>query len=346
MPKMSFVRKGDVIADEGYRLAPFLLRMAACVTDMAFFIGSFFLIFFLLSTNKFTTLIDVMGSRDAQAKMSDYQIDSGLVYQDENGAVSDISSESYIDYEKAVKFYYLDYESGNNENNPEPLNFSVADYNKNILGLPESDEYINHSSYYDYQKDADGNSLLNELGVLKDSLYGESGELTKEAETSLLSFYRDAYSAAQDKLMSRPYYKEAQATLNKGYIVVESIALYVPFLIFYFIIPITNVPGQTLGKKFMKLAVADAKTGVAQEKWKVSLRTIPFVITSLIAVILNDLVVSLTTVILVLLVSSALMVFTKYRRCLHDYIASSVVIKEEDLMIKKPKKASEETENA
>ncbi len=343
---MSFVKKDEVITDEGYRLAPFLLRMAACLTDMAFFISSFVLIFFLLSTNKFTTLIDVLGSREAQLNMSNYQVDSGLVYKSENNVLQDISSESYIDYENAVKFYYLDYESGNNENNPEPINFTIADYNKVILGLPESDEYVNHSSYYDYKKDADGNSLLNELGVLKSNLYDENGNLTKEANESLLSFYRDAYGAAQDKLMSRPYYKEAQATLNKGYIIVESIALYVPFLIFYFIIPITNVPGQTLGKKFMKLAVAENSTGVAQEKWKVSLRTVPFLITSLIAVILNDLIISLTTIILVLLVSSALMVFTKKRRCLHDYIASSVVIREDDLMIQKAKKDKKEPENA
>ena len=343
---MSFVKKDEVITDEGYRLAPFLLRVAACLTDMAFFIGSFVLIFFLLSTNKFTTLIDVLGSREAQLNMSNYQVDSGLVYKSENNVIQDISSESYVDYENAVKFYYLDYESGNNKNNPEPINFTIADYNKTILGLPESDEYVNHSSYYDYKKDADGNSLLNELGVLKSSLYDENGDLTKEANESLLSFYRDAYGVAQDKLMSRPYYKKAQATLNKGYIIVESIALYVPLLIFYFIIPITNIPGQTLGKKFMKLAVAENKTGVAQEKWKVSLRTIPFLITSLIAVILNDLIVSLTTIILVLLVSSALMVFTKKRRCLHDYIASSVVIREDDLMIQKVKKAEKEPENA
>lgn len=347
MSRMSYVKRSEVITEEGYRLSPFLLRMAACLVDVAFFVGSFVLIFFLLSTNSFTTLIDAMGSRDAQNKMSDYQINSGLVSRNEKNVLADISSDTYYAYEDAVVFYYLDYESGNNKNNPEPLNFTVYDYNKTILGLPESDEYVNHSSYYEYQKDAEGNSLLNERAVLKESLYDEeTHELTKDAMSSLLTFYRDAYSSAQDKLMSRPYYKEAQATLNKGYIVVESIAAYVPFLIFYFIIPITNVPGQTLGKKFMKIAVAESRTGVAVEKWRTSLRTIPFLVVSLIAIIFNDLIVSLTTIILVMLVSSALMVFTKKRRCLHDYIAGTVVIREDDLMVRRIKKNPEENADA
>ncbi len=343
---MSFVKRDDVITEEGYRLAPFLLRITACLIDMVFFVGSFILIFFLLSTNKFPTLIDAMGSRKAQESMTIYQVSSGLVHKDEDNVIKDISSETYNAYEDTVIYYYLNYEGGLNENNPEPLNFTIKEYNTTVLGLPESDEYVNRSSYFDYQKDADGNSLLNELGILKPSLFGEDGKLTEEASKSLLSFYRDAYGKAQDKLMSRPYYKAAQATLNKGYIIVESISLYVPFLIFYFIIPISNIPGRTLGKLFMKLAVADSKTGVALEKWKTSLRTIPFIITSLIAVIMNDLIISLTSIIIVLLVSSALMVFTKKRRCLHDYIASSVVIREDDLMIKRYKKANEEETDA
>ncbi len=347
MSRMSYVKKSEVITAEGYRLSPFILRIAAWAVDLAFFIGSLALIFFLLTTNHFTTLIDVLGSREAQTNLTEYQVNSGLVYRNENDAWIDITSETYNAYEDAVVFYYLDYESGSNKNNPEPLNFTIEDFNKKILGLPDSDEYINHSEYYEYQKDGEGHSLMNERAILKDSLYdSETHELTKDAQDGLLSFYRSAYSDAQDRLMSRPYYKEAQATLNKGYIIVESIAAYVPFLIFYFIIPTCSVPGQTLGKKFMKIAVAESKTGVAVEKWRTALRTIPFIVVSLIAIILNDLIVSLTTIILVALVSFALVIFTKKRRCLGDYIAGTVVIREDDLMVKRIKKPTEEKNDA
>lgn len=346
MARMSYVHKEDVISEEGYRLAPFMLRLTATVVDAAFFVGSFILLFFLLSSSRFPTLIDALGAGDAQAELTVYQVNSGLVYRDEKNVLTDISSESYKDYENAIVYYYLNYEGGSNEYNPEPLNFSVEDYNKQILGLPESDEYVNHSPYYEYVKDGDGHSIFNQMGVIRKEFYGENDELTEEAKTSLLTFYRDAYGVAQDKLMSRPYYKHAESILNRGYIIVESIALYVPYLVFYFIIPITNVPGQTLGKKFMKLAVAESSTGVAQEKWKVSLRSLPFIVTSLFALIMNDLVVSGTLIILVLLSSSGLLVFTKKRRSLHDYIANSCVIREDDLMIKKPKKADNEGENA
>ncbi len=347
MPRLAFAKREEAITEEGYRLAPFLLRVTSCLVDLAFFAGSFALIFFLLSTESFPTLIDATGAREAQARMSDYQISSGLVSRNENNVLSDISSETYNAYEDAVVYYYLDYESGNNEKNPDPLHFTVEDYNKTILGLPESDEYVNHSSYYEYKKDAEGHSILNERGVLKASLYNETThELTKDALSNLLTFYRSAYSAAQDSLMARPYYKEAQATLNRGYIIVESLAAYVPFLVFYFIIPICSVPGQTLGKKFMKIALAEQRTGVAVEKWRIPLRAIPFIVVTTFAIIFNDLIVSLTTVILVLLISFTFMVFTKKRRCLHDYIAGTVVIREDDLMVRRLKKTEEGKEDA
>ena len=235
---MSYVRREEVITEEGYRLAPFLLRSASSAIDLVFYVGSFVLIFFLLTTSRFTTLIDVMGSRVAKDQMSEYQISSGLVYRNENNVLSDFSSEHFEDYEKVVSFYYLDYEGGSNPNNPAPLNYTIRDYNTKILSLPESDEYLNKSSYYDFARDSEGNALYDVKGVLKSSLYGADGKITDDANKSLLTFYREAYSAAQDSLMDRPYYKEAQDTLNKGYIVVESIAAYVHFLVLYLIIPL------------------------------------------------------------------------------------------------------------
>ena len=335
MSRMSYVKRSEVITEEGYRLAPFLLRMASIMIDLAFYVGSAILIFFLLSTSYFPTLIDAFGTKDAQKALIEYQIASGLVVRDESNVLKDISSEDYRDYESAITYYYLDYESGDNANNPAPLYFTIQDYNQKILGLPEDDEHVNHSAYYDFVR-IGGVAQYDQKGVLKESLYVD-GVLPESVEKSLLSFYRDSYARAQDSLMARPYYKEAQNQLNVGYLVVESIALYVPFLIFYLIIPLTNVPSQTLGRKWMHLALGNVNNGVALEKWKVSMRAIPFALTALLAIIFNDVRFSLTTAALVLLVSAGLMVFTKKRRTLSDFVSLSVWIREEDLMIKQEK---------
>ncbi len=326
----------EVVTEEGYRLAPFLVRFASAAIDMAFFIASAALIFFLSTTNLFPTLSDALGVREAQVSLTDYQTASGLVTPDEKNVLRDISSTDYRDYEDAIYYYYTDYQSGNNPANPEPLNYTVMDYNTTVLGLPEDDEHINHSAYFDFVR-IGGVAQLDQKGIINPDLYVDD-KLPTNIEQSILSYFRDQYGKAQDHLMAQPYYKLAQKHLDRGLIIIEAIALYIPFLVWYVIIPMCSIPCATLGKRWMHLALADQKTAVALPKWRFALRSIPFVLTAMIGIILNDLVFSITTAVLVFLVSLGLAIFTKKRRALHDYLSASVVIRDDDLLVEVIKK--------
>jgi hypothetical protein len=319
----------EKVTEEGYRLAPYLLRVASTAIDGALCLAGLLALYYLSFPNgQYGTIGDAMGLAQDTASLAVYQKACGLEVVDENGSLSDLASSSYEDYEAAIKYYYFVYNDPANEINPNPENYSVAYYNFAVLGLPDDVAKINTSTYYDFAQDASGNPLQNEFGVLKQSLY-EEGTLTVSSKTALLTYYQTQYGYTQDRLLAEPYYKSlADAAAGKAE-TLEMIDVFVPFLIFYFILPMFSPYSRTLGKKWMHLAVIDSQ-GTPLAKWRLILRSLPFLLSLGAAIFLNDLIISTTLLVVVFLISMGLASFTPKRRALHDYTAHSVVVREED----------------
>lgn len=327
--KMAEKKLGETITDEGYALAPFLLRTTAAAIDAAFLILSFWLIyFFSYQTTLYPTLDEAFSISSSYNQMTEYQKASHLVNITEDGTLSDVSG-TYEDYMNSIHEYYFVYNANGNEVNPSPLAYTIKDWNVNILGLPEDPKYRNESEYFNFDKDPDGNDDPTKEGVLKQSLYGDDGKLTESSKNSLKTYFQNKYLAAQDELMKMPYYKSLQDQSDLGIFVVLSISFVTPFLIFYLILPLASKYNATLGKRFMGLMVIDYR-GKPLKKWLLSIRTIPALVSFIIALLLNSIIYSLSFMILVFMISWGLSIFSKRKRALHDFVSLSVVARKDE----------------
>jgi hypothetical protein len=326
--------------DEGYRLAPFLLRLAASSIDAAIALLAVVMMYFACFPNgAFKTLGDAMGVPSQYSTLQKYQEASGLVVASSDGSLSDISSSSYEEYQSAIQYYYFIYNAADSTVNPSPEKYSFMDYNVAVLDLPSDVKNANHSDYFDFAA-ANGEPDSSQLGVLKSSLYGSDDKLTEGSRSLLLTFFQGKYAATQDLMISESYYKTAEEAYSSNVEILESIVVFIPFLGFYFAIPMFSPFGRTLGKKWMKLAVIDVD-GVPLRKWLLILRILSFILTLGAAILLDDAIYSISLLVLVFLISFGLVCFGKKRRALHDYCAHGVVVRDEDAFMKPKAEAPE-----
>lgn len=316
--------------EEGYRLAPYLLRLASFAIDSALALLLGLLLYFVSFPNgSFSTLGDALGVSAELTTLRSYQKASGLLVVSSDGVLSDVSSSSYEDYEQAIKSYYFTYNALDNPVNPHPEGYTIPQYNVAVLGLPLSSDLVNSSAYYEFQT-KDGKADPEQLGVLKASLYVD-GALPSSVRESLLSYYQKAYKATQDLLLNETYYRAVDSAYSGHVELLEALMIFIPFLVFFFAIPMFSRDSRSLGKRWMKLAVMGVE-GLPLNKWWLLLRSAPFLLTVLAAIILNDILISFSLGILVFLVSTGLASFSKKRRALHDFCARSVVVRDEQVL--------------
>ena len=326
-------QKGDVLTEHGYGLPPFLLRLASAAIDAAFFAAAFWVVFFFsYSCSWYPTLREGLGIVKASEEIYSYQVASCLLDIDADGRLSDKRPTSYLGYEKAIKDYYFVYNSSSCAENPAPRNYSIDDYNRAVCDLPNDVAIRNQSQFYDFPKNESGEPVLGQFAVLKSSCFDSQGNLTKEASEGLLGFYRTKYYKTQDLLLAETYYKKASDSVFYGMIVVELLSSMLPFLAFYVVIPAVSPYNRSLGKKFMHLCVIDV-LGIPLRKWQLALRSIPFVLTVVFGLFLNEVVYSIGLFGLVFLISWGCASFTKKKRALHDFVAHSVVVREDPLYL-------------
>ncbi len=330
--------------EEGYHLAPFLLRLAAAAIDSALALLAVVALYFVCFPNDvFPTLGDAIGVKEEYSTLQKYQKASGLVNISSEGSLSDVSSSSYGDYQTAIQYYYFVYNGYDSSVNPAPENYSFRDYNVAVLDLPSQVGNTNYSSYFDFAI-TDGKPDPSILGVLKTSLYGNDGQLTSESKGLLLTFFQGKYAKTQDLMISEDYYKKVQNIYSSNVEILESVVVFFPFLVFYFVLPMFSSFSRTLGKKIMRLAVIDSE-GLPLKKWRLIFRMLPFVLTLGAAIILDDAIYSLSLLILIFLISLGLASFSKKRRALHDFCSHSVVVREVDAFVKNPEGEPKNAQN-
>ena len=336
--------KGEIVTEEGYTLAPFLMRFTAAVIDAAFLIAGFWILFFFsYSTTWYPTMREAMGVPEVTARLESYQHASGLLVE-KDGAWVNVNSSDYTDYEKAVRYYYFTYNAAGNVDNPLPHGYTLDEYNTAICDLPTDVHIRNDSQYFDFATDEQGNPVMGKEAKIKSSLYDEQGNLTPAGKEGLLNHFRNKYYATQRALIAEPYYKQANDDIFYRIVIVEAYSIMIPFLAFYVIVPLASPYNRTLGKKFMKLIVIDVKGEPLKKYWLV-LRSTPFIVTAVAALFLNEFVYSLGLAILVWLISWGCSIFTRKKRALHDFMAHSVVVKEDIMYLPEYNVAEKEGEH-
>ena len=292
----------EEIAEEGFPLAPLLLRVTAAVID-AFLAGLLLLTcyFFCYPHDNFPTLGQALGMEEDWALVEHYLTYSGLMQ-----LIEDISI------------------------NPNPHQEWASErwYNVNVLGLPSSSSAVNSSPYFSFGLDENGNTSLDVPARLQDSLFEENsaGEmvLTEESSQNLLLFFRNAYAEAQNRLTSESFYQEPYQAYTNGHFITLSVTIAIPFTIIYLLFPLLSKRGNTPGKMIFRLGLLRFD-GMPLPRYMLLLRALPLFGTWYAALFANDLIISLTILILMFLISVSLGLLTPKRRALHDYIALSVV---------------------
>ncbi len=134
-----------------------------------------------------------------------------------------------------------------------------------------------------------------------------------------LSFVHDLVEKTAELIYESPYihqYADANRTILRNTFLLIIPVVVVNCFILNFLIPIIAPNGQTIGKFIFKLAVLDNSVYVLK-KGKYFIRWILYLL---------ELVLGIATFGGVLLISYTMFLFTKHRRCIHDFGAGSVVI--------------------
>lgn len=286
-----------------------------------------------------------MGSttgKQLTTSIHDYQVNSGLYYDDENGDLTTYDDYSnYERYEGIITNYYLVYLPSVNEN----IHYDNYWYNVFVLGLPDEKGIYSEddlSTIQEPSKDCvlwqyqtvEGSKNLDLIGVPASDLY-QDGKLTDEAKTKLLRFYcssevRSVYYNAMQNLFHQDFY---ESTYNKAaaYNLVYPLTIAIPvaLLIVYLVIPLCFKNGETLSKKMFHLCLVN-KLGFRIKKIQLVLRALPMILLSVILVLFLPLVWSVSIISLIIFISYICSIFTPNKQSIHDMIAGTIVINERD----------------
>lgn len=134
-----------------------------------------------------------------------------------------------------------------------------------------------------------------------------------------LTYMHDLVESTAELIYDSPYISklaEANRTiLRNTFLLIIPVVVFNCFIL-NFLIPIIAPNGQTIGKFIFKLAVLD-NSGYVLKKGKYIIRWILYLL---------ELALGIATFGGVLLISYTMFLFTKHRRCIHDFGAGSVVI--------------------
>lgn len=141
-------------------------------------------------------------------------------------------------------------------------------------------------------------------------------------DATYYEFYKDAVDTAVGYLNLNSTYSESAKTIFVIYTVGIVLTYIFPYLIFFLLIPLIFKTGyQTLGKKIMKIAIINFN-GVNANKKKFLCRFAIFYF--------FEIVLSLVTFLIPLIVSISMMVISKTHQSLHDYVCGTYVVSVEN----------------
>lgn len=283
--------------------AGLIRRSLAAITDFCLVLFSFFIVLSYAITPLYNGLFavdDIVDQYDA------IQLQSNLFYEDEFGVVRGYSTaaDSTDDLAQPTYDYYALFKEGKTYLEGEsPFAFSIAWFNETILLVEEE------TSLFELVA-----GDVNALAVAK----------TSSTPEALKTFYIAAYQAAVSDLLEYPSLLTLLYQITNYYLQMYVISFAIPILFYYLIAPFILGDGQTIGKRFSRIAVADQKTGLKVKPLQVFLRFLGVSIAYFLFLFL--MVFDATLSLMVVLVLYSLMAFTKHNRTAHDFIGSTYVV--------------------
>ncbi len=338
------------------------LGIVAAVGLGFFFLLSFFV---YEPISRAVPTVDYAAFESSAQEVMDIQVESGLFYYDEENQRTDIYAEkaTYEDYDVIIQNYYFVYlQTPDLIEASLASKYTPYWYNVFIYGLPDEQDLYSDAemsaryeiattvgpTYFEYQVDGGDNKLYDQLAVVKAAHYvGEirTNELTDNAKTSLYNyFYNGNLSYAYTGVASiyvltieadfaiRAFFADVYATYRAlsqqvslwQTLLPELTAIFIVSILAYFVMPIIFKNGKTVGKLVMGIGLVN-KLGYEV--------TIPQLIMRFffpLVVVLGLLIVGGSAFVigmgLIVLISYALVIFTKEHKAIHDYLAATIEI--------------------
>lgn len=215
--------------------------------------------------------------QDLSGKMVDEEVSSYLISMDSSGL-------TYSE-EDLQRFWINHYQDGNTLNEQGVSSdfifdyytlyrkagvWTVSRYNQEVLGLPAKVGDVNASPYFAFDLSATDPS--NALGVFSASTHATLAPYFSSSQTTesvvlyqnLKSFFTKIYETARDEFVkSEPFYSllisyaEVFHSRVGAFIGAAFVAYVVSASLFFLVVPLIKLRGNTLGKKILKLEVAN-----------------------------------------------------------------------------------------
>lgn len=207
----------------------------------------------------------------------------------------------------------------------------IDTYNEETQNEKEFYEYIDQKLNNFYLKYNNENINITSYNTKKEesNLFNEDYTISNNASIEALKeFYEVEYNEAL-RLFNNydDYYMNLARTITIYSIVIMIAALTISSLILYLIIPLFMPNGETIGKKLFSLGLASAKDGFKVRKSQIIIRFLVF--------FLFEILLSIFTLGIPLIISFSMLVFNKTGYTLHDYLAATVVLDRKSSVIYK-----------
>ena len=277
--------------------APFLRRIGATITDI-FLVVVLFLIFnSYVFQPMFTKAFDIESKTETYRQI---MIDSHLYVSLENGGVDEVIDTYDATTSKITEFEF----------------YQTVDKCIQEFYLKYEQEGINIESYNKAKIDSTLFELVNNEYVIKENISKNQYKefiTTQFAEAeNLLSHYDQTYIKLANDLFLFDLFN-------------VSLSLTISFLLVYLLPSLLFANGETVGKKLLALGMVNAKNGFVIKKSQVIVRFVIFYFL--------EIVLSVFTLGLPLLVSFSMMIFNKNGLALHDYLSATICVDKKGTVI-------------
>ncbi|MCQ2753220.1 MAG: RDD family protein [Bacilli bacterium] len=185
-------------------------------------------------------------------------------------------------------------------------------YGVYVLHLEDTEGYYEDEPTYEEE---------NRLYKWTDAKQGTFERKSGIDEPRFLEFFRGTFGTATVDLTNTPKVHENMVAISWGKVRATIYASIVGSLIPYLIVPVCLRNGKTVGKLAMGLIVL-TDDGYEYAKWKHIIRYLAFYLLEVFG--------GVVTIGLTLVFSSCLVLFSKKRRAIHDYVAFSCVVNERE----------------
>ena len=336
-----------------YRTPSMVMRLGAAAIDLAIYI---LLSFIILTVGGLIIGQEGTPFRSANNTISDHIKYSKLAKDDgDNGYVAYTNTEllSLNDANQSliiekVSYFYCSYLTGvevdknlfpsldkdeqikvkNDYYLPKDY-YTVSFFNEEVLGLTKEGE-IGENRFFIYTQNA-GQNDYTKVGTIKPEFIeeissGSSSVKRLKNDTELTKELNQIYNDAIKVFYNQKSIKKANDTINTTNAILMLFSTMPSFIVFYLVLPLISPFGQTLGKRILSIGVTDDK-GYLVKKWRMLLRSIPILGATIYVCLINSLYYQLLIPLVLLLISMGFLVFTPSRRCLHDLMSGTAVIK-------------------